>query len=116
MVSFNFPKGLRLLNGHQFRRVSKQGGSCTGHFLSLTLCQADTLKLGLTVSRKFGNAVERNRFKRLVREAFRLSQHDLPPLHLNVRPTSPAAQSATLHEIQSELKALCASWTTSAVS
>ena len=37
--------------------------------------------MGLSVGGRFGNAVRRNRFRRICREAFRLRKHDLPAGH-----------------------------------
>src|SRR5688500_14491592 len=49
-------------------------------------------RMGMSVSRKVGTAVRRNRIRRLLREAFRLLQHDLPTgydLVVVVRPHEP---------------------------
>jgi ribonuclease P protein component len=59
-------------------------------------------RLGLAVSRRIGSAVKRHRVKRLLREAFRLSQHELPgsyDLLITVRPH----EEAPLHAYQQAL-------------
>lgn len=46
-----------------------------------------TAKLGITVTKKYGKAHERNRFKRLVRESFRLLLSRIPAeLEIHIRP------------------------------
>ena len=43
-------------------------------------------RLGLAVTKKCGNAVARNRIKRVLRAFFRLHQHEMPPLDIVVTP------------------------------
>lgn len=63
-------------------------------------------RLGVTVTKKYGKAHVRNRFKRIVREGFRYCLGDLPAgIQLNVKPRS-AAQAATSLDILRELRRL----------
>jgi ribonuclease P protein component len=71
----------RLRSAGDFRRVQQTGTRTrTRHFLLILGRQPrpGIPRLGLVVSRKSGNAVQRNRIKRLVRECFR-SWPDLLP-------------------------------------
>ena len=53
----------------------------TPHFVLLALeNNANISRLGITVSRKVGNAVQRNRLKRIIREFFRSRKHLYPAL------------------------------------
>ena len=63
------------------------------------------LRLGLSVSRKVGGAVQRNRLRRLYREAFRLTKHDMPVgLDLVVIPRK--AEEPALEELKRSLPRL----------
>ena len=66
-------RGGRLSRSAEFERVYKQGRSTANRHLVLYAFEnpsTDGPRLGLSVSRKVGGAVERNRIKRLLREAF----------------------------------------------
>jgi ribonuclease P protein component len=63
----------RLSRSAEFERVYRQGRSVSNRHLVLYSFpneSIDRLRLGLSVSRKVGGAVERNHLKRLLREAF----------------------------------------------
>ena len=79
-MSNHFPKSLRLRNSKQFQRVFAARCSASDDTLILYAATNELphCRLGLAVSKKSGNAVVRNRWKRLIREAFRTSQAALP--------------------------------------
>ena len=104
-----FGKALRLCTPAEFDRVYQARIYAADDVLVVNgaasgLTQA---RLGLSVSKKVGNAVVRNRWKRLIREAFRLAQEQLPPgIDLVVRPQKGAAPD--LAAISRSLPALAA--------
>jgi ribonuclease P protein component len=62
-------------------------------------------RLGLAVSRRVGSAVTRNRWKRAIREAFRLTRPRIPPgIDLVVTPRK--ATTPNLKELRSSLPRL----------
>ena len=86
MQRHTFPKSERLLKTGEFLRVKSSGKKKQGQYLLVyILNNQSSRKIGISVSRKIGPAVTRNRAKRLIRETYRLNKHLLAnDIHLVV--------------------------------
>jgi ribonuclease P protein component len=73
-----FTKDDRLLKRSDFLRLYKHGKRIQNRYFIVYISSNDNkrCRLGLTVTRKVGNAVARNRIKRLAREYFRQNRHN----------------------------------------
>lgn len=98
----------RLKKNFEFKSVVKGGDRFVGAFLCVDRKKGPSFKFGITTSRRFGNSPERNRFRRLVREAVRSSIQLLPKdMEIHILPRQ-MAKSAKMGDIQKELiKLLC---------
>ena len=76
---YELPKKIIIRNKFEFNRVYSKGRSYVNHFMIIHIINSDTVrgKVGFAVGKKIGNAVVRNRIKRLMREAYRLNQHEI---------------------------------------
>ena len=111
------PAERRLRSKREFDAAYAHGQRFGNGFFGVTAHRSEKSgpRLGLAVAVKMaGNAVERNRIRRLIRESFRLHQHELPALDLVVsararaRGASGAQLRAQLEPLWQEVREKCA--------
>ncbi len=103
--SFTFSARQRLRNQAEFEHVYKSGQRHNQTYFRIVACgnARGFPRLGLSIAaRVIGDAVARNRIRRLVREFFRLGQHDLPALDIIVAARA-AARTASAADLRDDL-------------
>ncbi len=97
-------KRTRLTDSPDFERVYRQGTAYRGKLFSVHAFpnELGTPRLGLSVSRRVGNAVTRNAVRRRLREVFHSARPELPGDLDLVVSARPAAAEATVRELSEE--------------
>lgn len=95
----------KLLKRRDYEHLSASGKKFhTPHFIVVwSEDGVGRARIGITVSRRVGNAVTRNRVKRLVREYFRLHKHCFIAADFNII-AKRRAENLTFHELCTELE------------
>ena len=77
-TKFNLSKDEILRRKDDFNQIFKFGKVIKGNHVSIIFLKADSRKIGFVVSRRIKKAVVRNRYKRVLREIYRLNKDKFP--------------------------------------
>ena len=114
-----FSRNQRLRGQNSFKTVLEgrarvDSGAISVHALPSTLAAT---RIGISIGRRVGSAAARNRIKRLLREAYRTSQHELPrdapapyDLVVVVRPHDPLTLEEYRTTLVASVRDLHATW------
>ena len=94
----------RLTDSPEFERVYRQGTAFRGKLFSVHAFPNDSenVRFGLSVSRRIGNAVTRNKVRRRLREVFRSALPKVPAGMDLVVSARPAAADASFQGLEQE--------------
>ena len=108
MAEFSFQKEDRILTPRDYRRIVRRGRCLQTRNFRIYLLDSPTgrRRLGLVVSRKAGNAVRRNRTKRVLRELFRLNRRLFPEGKDAVITVRPRVARVSLSSVAEEIGAV----------
>ena len=106
MIPHTFGQKERIRKRQDYQRIYDQGVRRHSRRFTIILCPNPTgvRRMGMTVSKKVGNAVQRNRVKRLLREFFRLNKSRLPDSQDIVIIAKKGILPLTYHDVYAELE------------
>ncbi|AYV00778.1 TPA: ribonuclease P protein component [Staphylococcus aureus] len=99
-------KAYRIKKNADFQRIYKKGHSVANRQFVVYTCnnkEIDHFRLGISVSKKLGNAVLRNKIKRAIRENFKVHKSHILAKDIIVIARQPAKDMTTL-QIQNSLE------------
>ena len=103
-----YPHPEKLKKSREFLRVYKKGKKHWDAYFVVYVykTQQSLPRLGITASKKVGISVQRNRVKRLIREAFRMLKSDLKKNYDIVVVSRSAACGLSAHQVRDSLHKL----------
>lgn len=105
-MNYSYSKDFRLKSSRQYKQVLDRSKGIRGKYIVLHAYLNPSYpitKLGIVASKKYGKAIDRNRFKRITREAFRKIKSTFPiGTQMVVRPRKHAIE-ASMHDVLDEL-------------
>ncbi|MGI6668245.1 MAG: ribonuclease P protein component [Acetivibrionales bacterium] len=101
-------KTVTIKKNHEFARIYKKGKFFAGRYLVIYVLKnrLGVNRLGITVNKKAGKSVRRNRIKRLIRESYRLYEEFIPESYDIIFFARNTEAEYTYKEITKEMKFL----------
>jgi len=108
MAQYTFRKEERICLKADFQKISRKGAKYRSPYFRVSICRNSLphRRLGITVGKIIGSAVQRNRLKRLIREFFRQNKGLLPGSLDLVITAKEGAASLDFWQVSEELKEL----------
>ena len=98
-------KVFTLKSDRQFRRVFNKGKYRVGRLMVIYVidCRSKYNRIGISVTKKYGKAVRRNRMRRLLKENYRLCAHRIPGGHNIVFAVRNSGEEPTFYSVRKEM-------------
>lgn len=106
---YTLDKEFRIRRNKEYRRIYRMGERFRNRAGLMYVCHTKKarVRMGFVATKKIGDAVARNRAKRLMKEVYRLHRHELLPHHEAILLAGEFLTKATYREAE---KALISLW------